>query len=72
MRKHALFEFSNTHYTIQRENAQVKSGEFSMNFCFSRKSQHIFAKKIKKFQTQAAKAVEKTASADRKPRISRG
>lgn len=37
-----------------------------------RKSQHIFAKKIKKFQTQAAKAVEKTASADRKPRISRG
>lgn len=39
---------------------------------FFRKSQHIFAKKIKKFQTQAAKAVEKTASADRKPRISRG
>ena len=35
MRKHALFEFSNTHYTIQRENAQVKSGEFSMNFCFA-------------------------------------
>ena len=26
-----------------------------------RKSQHIFAKKIKKFQTQAAKAVEKSA-----------
>ena len=39
---------------------------------YERKSQHIFAKKIKKFQTQAAKAVEKTASADRKPRISRG
>ena len=46
----------------------------SWKFVFShfRKSQHIFAKKIKKFQTQAAKAVEKTASADRKPRISRG
>ena len=42
------------------------------NFYMFRKSQHIFAKKIKKFQTQAAKAVEKTASADRKPRISRG
>ena len=41
-------------------------------FFLLRKSQHIFAKKIKKFQTQAAKAVEKTASADRKPRISRG
>ena len=43
-----------------------------LNRSQSRKSQHIFAKQIKKFQTQAAKAVEKTASADRKPRISRG
>ena len=41
-------------------------------YFLGRKSQHIFAKKIKKFQTQAAKAMEKTASADRKPRISRG
>ena len=47
------------------EIEKMVSGQF-------RKSQHIFAKKIKKFQTQAAKAVEKTASADRKPRISRG
>ena len=30
-------------------------------FYRARKSQHIFAKKIKKFQTQAAKAVEKSA-----------
>ena len=48
---------------------ETKSEEISEEL---RKSQHIFAKKIKKFQTQAAKAVEKTASADRKPRISRG
>ena len=54
------------HYTISTATGEdyVKITE--------RKSQHIFAKKIKKFQTQAAKAVEKTASADRKPRISRG
>ena len=48
---------------------ETKSEEISEEL---RKSQHILAKKIKKFQTQAAKAVEKTASADRKPRISRG
>ena len=52
------------------ENA-LKTAEID-KYYFFRKSQHIFAKKIKKFQTQAAKAVEKTASADRKPRISRG